>query len=92
MIDDKVPEENTAWQVLMTLKDVVELVMAPVHTDETLGYMESKISEHRYRYLDVFPEEKLKHHFLEHYPWLTTAFGPLVLLWTMRFKAKHCFF
>ncbi len=42
----------------------------------------------------MFPEEKLKpkHHFLEHYPWLTTAFGPLVALWTMRFEAKHRFF
>lgn len=94
LIGDKVPEDDPVWEVLMTLKDVVELVMAPVHTDETLGYMDSKISEHRYRYLNVFPDEKLKpkHHFLEHYPWLTTAFGPLVALWTMRFEAKHRFF
>lgn len=94
LIGDKVPEDDPVWEVLMTLKDIVELVMAPVHTDETLGYMDSKISEHRYRYLNVFPDEKLKpkHHFLEHYPWLTTAFGPLVALWTMRFEAKHRFF
>lgn len=74
MIGDRVPEDDKAWEVLMTLKDVVELVMAPVHTDETLGYMESKISEHHHRYLDVFPSSKLtpKHHFLEHYPQLTT--------------------
>lgn len=93
MIGDKVSADDTAWQVLMTLKDIVELLMAPVHTDEMLGYMESKISEHRYRYLNVFPEEKLRpnHHFLDHYPWLTTAFGPLVFLWTMRFEAKHRF-
>ncbi|XP_070406635.1 uncharacterized protein [Nothobranchius furzeri] len=94
IIGDKVPEDDEAWQVLMTLKDVVELIMAPVHTDETLGYMDSKISEHRYRYLNAFPGKKLKpkHHFLEHYPWLVTAFGPLVALWTMRFEAKHRFF
>ena len=94
VIGDKVPEDDAVWQVLMNLKDVVELVMAPVHTDETLGYMNSKISEHRFRYLDVFPEEKLKpkHHFLEHYPWLLTAFGHLVALWTMRFEAKRRFF
>lgn len=50
-------------------QDVVELVMAPVHADETRGYMESKVSEHRYRYLHVFPEEKLKpkHRLLKHY-------------------------
>lgn len=58
MIGCKVPEDDAAWQVLMTLKDIVELVMAPVHTKETVGYKESKISEHRYRYLNVFPEEK----------------------------------
>ncbi len=32
MIGDKVPEDDTAWQLLMTLKDVVELVMSPAHT------------------------------------------------------------
>lgn len=94
MIGDKVPEDKPAWEVLMNLKDVVELVMAPLHTDETIGYMHSKISEHRYRYFEVFPEEKVrpKHHFLEHYPWLTTVYGPLVHFWTMRFEAKHRFF
>lgn len=73
---------------------MLSLVMAPAHTDETVGYMKSKISEHRSRYLKTFPEENLKpkHHFLEHYPWLTTAFGPLVNFWTMRFEAKHRFF
>lgn len=78
----------------MTLKDVVELVMAPLHTAETIGYMQSKISEHRYRYFEVFPDEKMrpKHHFLEHYPLLTTVYGPLVHFWTMRFEAKHRFF
>ncbi|XP_036973983.1 uncharacterized protein LOC119030471 [Acanthopagrus latus] len=94
MIGDKVPEDEPAWEVLMTLKDVVELVMAPLHTDETIGYMQSKISEHCYRFLEVFPEETVrpKHHFHEHYPWLTTVYGPPVHFWTMRFEAKHRFF
>lgn len=56
--------------------------------------LDSRISEHKHRLLQVFPEEKLipKHHFLEHYPELIRAYGPLVLLWTMRFEAKHSFF
>lgn len=49
MIGDKVPEDEPAWEVLMTLKDVVELVMAPLHTDHTIGYMQSKISEQIFR-------------------------------------------
>ncbi|KAL2093349.1 hypothetical protein ACEWY4_010661 [Coilia grayii] len=94
MVGRKVPEDDLVWQVIMTLKEVVELVMAPVHTDYTIGCLESKIGEHRHRFLEVFPEEKIipKHHFLEHYPWLITAFGPVVALWTMRFEGKHSFF
>lgn len=53
-----------------------------------------KISEHRHRLQEVFPQLRLtpKHHFLEHYPALIETFGPLVRLWTMRFEAKHKFF
>lgn len=94
MIGPKVSEEEQAWQLLMTLKDVVELVMSSIHTDQSIGYLESLIAEHRHRFSSVFPHEKLipKHHFIEHYPQLIKAFGPLVSLWTMRFEAKHSFF
>ncbi|KAL6480780.1 hypothetical protein MHYP_G00118130 [Metynnis hypsauchen] len=80
--------------MLMTLKDIVDLVMSPVHTEESICYLDSIISEHRSRFLDVFPQHKLipKHHFLEHYPQLIREFGPLAALWTMRFEAKHSFF
>ncbi len=50
MIGDKVPEEEPAWQLLMTLKDVVELVMSPTFTEESIGYLDSLIAEHRQRF------------------------------------------
>lgn len=80
--------------MILDLKDIVELVVAPVHTDETVAYLEAKIYDHRRRYLDLFPHVKLlpKHHYLEHYPQMIRHFGPLVALWTMRFEAKHSFF
>lgn len=94
MIGSKVPEQEEAWQLIMTLKDIVELAMSPTHTDESIGYLDSLIAEHRSRFKSVFKVEKLipKHHFVEHYPQLIKAFGPLVSLWTMRFEAKHHFF
>lgn len=94
IVGSLVPQNEPFWQVLMTLKDIVELVVAPVHTAQTIGYLDSKISEHRHRFLAVFPKETLmpKHHYLEHYPALIEAFGPLVGVWTMRFEAKHRFF
>lgn len=94
LIGHFVPEKEPAWLVLMDLKDIVELVVAPVHNDESISYLESKIIEHRQRYQELFPDARLlpKHHYLEHYPQMIRFFGPLVILWTMRFEAKHSFF
>lgn len=88
------PENEPAWVVLMVLKDIVELVVALVHTDESISYLESKIVEHRQRYQELFSCVRLlpKHHFLEHYPQMIRYFGPLSAVWTMRFEAKHRFF
>ena len=88
------PENEPAWQVILHLKDIVELVVAPVHTEETVAYLEVKIFDHRQRYLELFPHVKLlpKHHYLEYYPQMIRCFGPLISLWTMRFEAKHSFF
>lgn len=94
IIGHLVPEDEKAWQVLMDLKDIVELLVAPTHTDESIAYLDCKISEHRKRYQELFPQVQLlpKHHYMEHYPALIRKFGPLVSLWTMRFEAKHSFF
>ncbi|KAJ7998433.1 hypothetical protein DPEC_G00204880 [Dallia pectoralis] len=78
----------------MDLKDITELVVAPVHSDDSLAFLEGKIIEHRQRYVELFPDTRLrpKHHYLEHYPQMIRLFGPVVSQWTMRFEAKHRFF
>lgn len=80
--------------MILDLKDIVELVVAPFHTDETIAYLEAKIYDHRQRYLELFPQIKRqpKLHYLEHYPQMISCFGPLMTLWTMRFETKHSFF
>lgn len=90
----KIPEGEPAWEVLLGLKDIVELVLSHVHTEETICYLDSNIFEHRHRLLQVFPQEKLipRYHYLDHYPQLIRTYGPLVFLWTMRFEAHHSFF
>lgn len=94
IIGAKVPFSDPAWQVLMTLKDITELVVSPIHTEDSISYLDTLISEHRHRLLEVFPDFRLtpKFHFLEHYPDMIKCFGPLVCVWTMRFEAKHSFF
>ena len=87
------PEDEKAWQLLMDLKHIVELVVSSKLSDESLRYLESNISDHRQLFTDVFPNERFLpiHHFLEHYPNLICCFGSLADLWTMRYEAQHCF-
>ena len=94
LIGARVPSSEPAWQVLCELKDIVELFVAPLHTEDSISYLDFKISEHRAVFQEVFPHERIrpKHHYLEHYSLLIRQFGPLVALWTMRFEAKHSFF
>lgn len=47
LIGSRIPCDDPAWQILMTLKDIVELTVAPIHTCESLAYLDLKISEHR---------------------------------------------
>lgn len=94
IIGHLVPEDEPVWLMILDLKDIVELVLSLVHTDETLAFLECKISEHRQKHQELFPSKQLlpKHHFLEHYPEMIRRFGPLVFLWTLRFESKHSYF
>lgn len=80
LIGHLVPEDEPAWHVLMDLKDITKLVTASVHSNESIAYLESKISKYRQRYRQLFLGIKPlpKHHYLEHYPYLIRCFGPLV--------------
>lgn len=88
------PEDEPAWNLLLDLKDIVELVVCPVHTEASIAFLESKISDHSHRFKEVCPDKRPlpKHHFLSHYPSLIRQFGPLALLWMIRFESKHSFF
>lgn len=89
-----VPEGDYTWEILMLLKDIIGLVVAPRHTEETLHFMECKLTEHRRLLQSTLPGFwlKPKHHYLEHYPYLVRKFGPLCDVWTMHFEGKHKFF
>lgn len=78
----------------MLLKDILELSASFKLTEDSLDFLDAKISEHRGLLLTVFPHFTLrpKHHFVEHYPQLMRMYGPLRDMWTMRFEGKHKFF
>lgn len=94
LVGHYIPEGGEIWEVLMNLKDVVEISVSASFTEESLYFLDCKIAEHRNLFQKVFPNEKLrqKHHFIEHYPQLIPKFGPFSDVWTMRFEGKHTFF
>ncbi len=94
MVGSKVPEGDETWAISMDLREIVQLMLSPSFTEESIQYMQAKISDHRQGLQAAFPDFKLrpKHHYVEHYLELTKCFGPLVHLLTMRFEGKHHFF
>ena len=89
-----VDPEDDAYDALMLLRTVVELVMAPAISYGEVAYMRVVIDDYIDRRRALFPHVPLrpKHHFLSHYAMLTLQFGPLVRLWTLRFESKHQYF
>jgi hypothetical protein len=90
-IDDT---DDKVWQLVLLMRDVVELVCAPTVSMQLVVAMSDKIEEYIECRIDCFPEKPLKpkHHFLTHYPSLTLQCGPLIRLWTLRFESKHSYF
>ncbi|KAK0130960.1 hypothetical protein N1851_034359 [Merluccius polli] len=94
LIGNYVPEQEPSWEILMDLKEIVEIIVSTTLSEGTLCYLGNKLSEHRQLLTGTFPAFKLKpkQHFIDHYVHLTRCFGPLVDLWTFRFESKHSFF
>lgn len=94
IIGHLIPENNQVWGVVLELKDIVEIVCSPKFSEESLCFLESKISHHRSLLREIFPDYRIKpkHHFIEHYVYLVRCYGPLVDFWTIRFEAKHGYF
>lgn len=89
-----VPEGYQTWELVLELKDLVELLSTPCFISDLLCNLQANILDHRQLPQTVFPEKKLipKHHFVEYYPHLIQKFGPPTECWTIRFEEKHSFF
>lgn len=45
MVGTLIPDDEPAWQLILDLKDIVDVVVAPIHCAETIDYLKFKISE-----------------------------------------------
>ena len=85
---------SSAWQMLLLLREIVELVCAPKISMPQILYLNRLVTMYVEDRLQLFPESVLrpKHHYLLHYGWLITVYGPLIHVWTMRMECKHTYF
>lgn len=58
IIGQHIPENEPAWELLLDLKNIVELVVCPVHNSDSVAYLESKILDHHQRYKEVCPDRR----------------------------------
>lgn len=88
LIGHHIPQGDETWEVLINLKDVVELSVSTSFTEELVYFLDCKIAEHRDLFQNIFLNQKLrtKHHYIEHYPQLIQTSGPLSDVWTMHFE------
>jgi len=75
----------------MLLRDIIELVCAPVISDHQIAWLKELL--HLYNRENLFPDHALipKHHYLAHYGDLILKFGPLIRVWTLHFESKHSY-
>lgn len=90
LLGDLVPVNHRAWEVFLTLHEIIRIVMSSTFTFATIELLETLISEHHSLYITVFAETlKPKHHFLLHCPRLIRRLGPLKYFSSFRFETKH---
>lgn len=93
-IFEKVCVDEPVWELVLMLIEIVQLVCAPQITMPMIMRLKDLVEDYLSQRIDLFPDAPLrpKHHYLLHYPYLITQFGPLIRLWTMRCESKHSFF
>ena len=91
-------EESKAGKILIKLAEVSEIITAPKLSCFELGVIMPDILN---EYLDLrisaredlgMPNPRPKHHMLSHYSVNYVKYGPLIMLWGMRFEYKHVYF
>lgn len=88
-VDGKLP----SWRLLMKCREIADILLAHTISKSQIVYLKTLIIEHHALLLKVSPSSFTpKCHFLAHYPYLITLYGPPRRFWTMRFESVHQYF
>ena len=94
LVGDRIPEDDPHYQLLLLLIEVVDYIMAPLITKQSICYLEGNVNLLFSEFKLLFPNLRItpKCHYVLHYPRLMIQVGLLIRHWVMRYEAKHHFF
>ncbi|KAI4454099.1 hypothetical protein MML48_scaffold00000237 [Holotrichia oblita] len=85
-----VPRSNPHWDIYITLRKILEIILCTTSDSNTSKTLEVLIIRHHTLYLNLFNNHlKPKHHNLTHYPEIINKVGPIIHLSTLRYESKH---
>ena len=89
---DVVSEGDGHWHLLIILLHII--LFTPCITERMTVFLKQLIEDHHQLFKDLYTQKNLipEHHFMIHYPECICKIGPLLLVWSMRYEAKHKFF
>lgn len=56
----KIPEQEPAWEILMDLKEIVDIIVTNRVSEEALCYLTCELLDHRKLLTSTFPEFRLR--------------------------------
>ncbi|KAL2102281.1 hypothetical protein ACEWY4_001449 [Coilia grayii] len=86
--------DNEYVKFINKLIEIVQIVLAPVISLQTISRLKIIIEEHLNQFKHLFPESNVipKQHYMLHLPSQIKSLGPLIRCMCMRFEAKHSYF
>lgn len=94
MIGNRIPVNDSKWEVLLLLLDVHDIAMSPVMSVNDTHLLDDAVCDFLHRFSCEFPDVNIKPkmHYLTHYGAHCRMFGPMVNYWSFRFESKHSYF
>lgn len=90
LIGDLIPKTDKYWDLYVSLRAIIDILMARSITTGDIKYLNILITEHLEIYIELFGKTlKMKYHNMLHYHRSLNNIGPLINIWCMRFEANH---
>jgi len=91
IIGDFIPQNDPVWELYILMRKIFDLLISTSFQKGCSSeLLQTLVAEHNELYLKYSKSHlKPKFHYLLHYHSMMDKFGPLILLWSMRFESKH---